>query len=496
MSTSIQTNVSSLMAQENLRVNSEFQSTTIHRLTSGYRINSSGDDAAGLAIANKYRSDTAELTQGVRNANDGISALQIVDGGLANITKMLDRMKTLATQAASGTFMGNRNTLDNEYQALKTEIDRQAANIGLVNGGSNNTSMDVYIGGGGSNQSNSKVTVDLSGTANQVDSTNLGIGGSSLLSGGTALGALNVKGLTDRLNALGATQVFTFNLAGGTSKSVTVTGAAAGITTDNAVSQLNSALGSTGIAAYVDSTTGVLSFSSAAAFTVSAGNASTGAGTGIATNAATADNTSQYRVTNTATTMTTITGAHTEVLTFVKDGVSTGVTLAAASTANTTTALATLNAGLKGTGIAALLNSAGTGITFQAAGSFTIARTGTALEGVFAADQAATAATVPTAGSSATANALSAISVLTTAVSNVGSVQGRVGTGQNRLGYAISLAQSQISSFSAAESRVRDADVAAEAANLTKGQVLQQASLAAMAQANSAPQAVLSLLRQ
>jgi flagellin len=77
----------------------------------------------------------------------------------------------------------------------------------------------------------------------------------------------------------------------------------------------------------------------------------------------------------------------------------------------------------------------------------------------------------------------------------LGTVQGKVGTGQNKLTYAIQLAQSQIGGFSAAESRIRDADVAAEAANLTKAQVLQQASLAAMAQANSAPQSVLALLR-
>src|SRR5437868_14161592 len=116
MSFSIQTNVNSLIAQENLRVNSNFQGQTIQRLTSGYRINSSGDDAAGLSIANQLRSDTAELMQGVRNANDGVSQLQIVDGGLSNIAKMLDRMKTLATQSASTTFSGDRSTLDTEYQ--------------------------------------------------------------------------------------------------------------------------------------------------------------------------------------------------------------------------------------------------------------------------------------------------------------------------------------------------------------------------------------------
>src|SRR3954462_14947437 len=112
MSFSIQTNVNSLIAHENLRVNGNFQSQTIQRLTSGFRINSSGDDAAGLAIANQFRSDTAELMQGVRNANDGISTLQIIDGGMNNISRMLDRLKTLATQSSSSTFTGDRTVLN------------------------------------------------------------------------------------------------------------------------------------------------------------------------------------------------------------------------------------------------------------------------------------------------------------------------------------------------------------------------------------------------
>src|ERR1700751_5547760 len=100
MGLSIQTNVTSLLAQENLRTNTAFQSQTIQQLTSGYRINSSGDDAAGLAVANQYRSNTAQLTQGVLNANNGVSSLQIVDGGLNNISTILDRLKTLATESA------------------------------------------------------------------------------------------------------------------------------------------------------------------------------------------------------------------------------------------------------------------------------------------------------------------------------------------------------------------------------------------------------------
>src|SRR5579863_1031796 len=169
MSYSFQTNVTALVAEQNLRVNSNFQSQTITRLTSGYRINSSGDDAAGLAVANKFRSDVAELQQGVRNANDGTSILQIVDGGLNNISNILDRLKTLATESASGTFSGNRTTLNNEFTTLLGEIDRQASNIGLASGTAGtpatqyNVSLSVYIGGGDT-QTDAQVFVNLSGS--------------------------------------------------------------------------------------------------------------------------------------------------------------------------------------------------------------------------------------------------------------------------------------------------------------------------------------------
>ncbi len=279
MSLSFQTNVTALTAETNLQVNSNFQSQTITRLTSGFRINSSGDDAAGLAVANGLRSTVSELTQGVRNANDGTSILQTVDGGLNNISNILDQLKSLATQSASGTFSGNRATLNQEFTTLLGEIDRQAANIGLGSGAGTsaayNSVIAVYIGGG-STLANAQVIVDLSGSGNVVNSGGLGIG----------------------------------------------------------------------------------------------------------------------------------------------------------------------------------LDSVDT-----------------------------------------QANAMQAIADITAAVTTLGNTQGIVGTGENDLNYAISLAQSQITNNSAAESRIRDADVAAEAANLTKSQVLEQSSVAALAQANSAPQALLKLLQ-
>ena len=145
---SLNTNIASLQAQENLRVSSDFQGKTINRVTSGLRIVNSGDDAAGLAIANGYRSDVNVLTQGVRNANDGLSQLQIIDGGMSNISKLLDRARTLATQSASGTFTGDRGVLNDEFKNVIAEIDRQSQAVGLNTGGTFAKSLSVFIGGG------------------------------------------------------------------------------------------------------------------------------------------------------------------------------------------------------------------------------------------------------------------------------------------------------------------------------------------------------------
>ena len=110
----------------------------------------------GLAVANGYRNNVAQLTQGVINGNNGVSALQIIDGGLSNISTMLDRMQTLATESASTTFTGDRATLDTEYQTLIGEINREASNIGLsTTNAANADQPGVYIGGGQSATANS-----------------------------------------------------------------------------------------------------------------------------------------------------------------------------------------------------------------------------------------------------------------------------------------------------------------------------------------------------
>jgi len=491
---SVVTNVNSLIAQENLRVNNEFQSRTIQRLTSGYRINASGDDAAGLAVANKYRSDVAELVQGVRNANDGISALQIIDGGLNNIAKILDRLKTLATQSASTTFTGSRNTLNTEYQALLAEIDRQASNIGLVSGGTYNSTLQVYIGGG-SNQTNAKATVDLSGSTNRVDASSLGIGSTSVAAGGATLGSTDLTGTTTFL--AGGSQTFTFNIYDTTLSThgtitVTVTGGTNGIQGSAALTQLNNALNTYGISATTDAN-GYLAFGGTRAFVVTAGSAT--AGNALATGSTATDNEGVYRLASTNFTAVA-NSTQTEVLTFQNASGSATVTLDATAGASVAAAVSAINAQTASLGVYAVVGETSSQITIQSSGDFSIVVTedGSTSTGLASGTGSLTVSD-PSTTATTTANALAALSAIQTAIANLGLVQGRVGTGQNKLQYAIQLAQSQIASYSAAESRLRDADMAAEAANLTKAQVMQQASLAAMAQANAAPQAVLALLR-
>lgn len=180
MSFRVNTNVASLLSREYLRQTSESQGKAINRVTSGLRIIASGDDAAGLAIANGLRSDQAVLAQGVRNANDGLSALQTLDGGMNNISKLLDRARSLATQSASGTFTGDRKVLNTEFSSVIGEIDRQAQAVGLTTGGAFAQSLSVFIGGGRaangiSTTTNGSVDVDLS--TSTVDAKSLGLRG-------------------------------------------------------------------------------------------------------------------------------------------------------------------------------------------------------------------------------------------------------------------------------------------------------------------------------
>ena len=496
MSLSIQTNVASLESQNFIRINNNFQNNTIQQLSSGYRINSSGDDAAGLAVANQYAGTISTLTQGVLSANNAVNTLQIADGGISNISTILNRLQTLATESASSTFAGNRATVNNEYQGLLTELNRQASSINLNTGGTYNANLVTYVGGG-NNAANSQVSVNLTGTNNAVDATALGIANTSVAGGGVALTGNSVL-LSDTATSFlsgSNTQVLTFNVGTSTGNqqvAVTLNGGASGLSGDGIVNALNNntQLAALGVSAAIGSN-GQLQLSGTSAFTVAAAAAS--GGTAAVTALSTAVNTGNYNVTSTGFAGIT---AGTETAVFQTGTGSTTVTLTSANAGTTANALSAINTQLSGTGIYAVEAPNTTDISFQSSSSFNINETTNATGDLFGlAAPGAVAVAAPTAASSATGNAIAALSSLSTAINNLGLTQGIVGAGENKLNYAINLAQSQITNFSAAESGIKDADVAQEAANLTKAQVLQQASLAALAQANSAPQAVLSLLK-
>jgi flagellin len=196
---SVVSNIASANAQANLSTNNIGLQRTLNRLSSGYRINYSGDDAAGLAVANGYRSEQAVINQGIRNANDGLSTLQIKDGALNNISTLLDRLATLASQAASAGFQGDRETLNSEFAAILGEIDRESGVAGMVQA----QQFSVFVGSGST----------VGGSIAAVSINSLGVSTLSLVGATTTdtVGAVNnakaaITALASAVKSLGSVQ--------------------------------------------------------------------------------------------------------------------------------------------------------------------------------------------------------------------------------------------------------------------------------------------------
>jgi flagellin len=261
MAFSINTNIASLQAQNYLQTNSNFQAHTISEVTSGLRIVNSGDDAAGLAIANGFRSDEAVLTQGIQNANNGMSTLQTVDGGMSNISTLLDRARTLATESSSGTFTGNRSTLNAEFQSVIQEVNRQAQAIGMNQGGQFAQALSVFIGGGkgvtsAAASTNGSINLDLSKSA--VDAQSLGLQGVQAVgaagtdigsgSANTSVQSILANAINSGSQGTAGSTTFTFSGPGfGDSNKISVSVNLAGVTdTTTLTTAINSAIQNAG----------------------------------------------------------------------------------------------------------------------------------------------------------------------------------------------------------------------------------------------------------
>ncbi len=521
MAFTINTNIASMQAQEYLRTTGEFQAKTINRVTSGLRIINSGDDAAGLAIANTFRSDQAVLSQGIRNANDGLATLQTIDSGISNIGKLLDRARTLAAQSASGTFSGDRDVLQSEFSSVLTEIDRQSKAIGLNLGGDFAKSLTVFVGGGRGADgaaviANGTATVDL--TNSTVDSQSLGLSSYAV----TGVTNLDVQStFTTALNSQ-SSMAFTVSGAGFDDVAVTVnltgvndlkglvTAINEGIATAAAgVTAAATAFKGANISASISSDGKSFSLNSADnAFSVESG--ATGAADNfLGTTFASAATKEAGGLQSKQVAFTALTAANTQKITIsTTDDAGTlqsiDITLAVG---NAQVNAQTINTALQTSGLSELKKmfaaeggSLTDKLTIVGKKDFKITvQAATAAEGITAGvgSTAASASTGATGSVSigTKSGAEDAVSKLATAVKNLGDAQAVVGKGQNTFNYAVSLASTQLTNLAASESRIRDADLALEAANLSRAQILQQDGVAALAQANSAPQAVLSLLR-
>jgi flagellin len=374
----INTNVMSLNAQRNLNMSQGSLATSLQRLSSGLRINSAKDDAAGLAISERFTTQIRGLDQAARNANDGISLAQTAEGALVEVSNNLQRIRELAVQSRNATnSQSDRDALNTEASQLMAEINRVAAQtsfngVSLLDGSFTNQVFQVGANAGQTISINSIV---------DATSANLGTYSSAQVSGiaATALTAITGGDMTVNTVSVGAIGV-----------STSATERAAAVRT-----AVNSVADQTGVYAVNDTATTVTLVSTSAAIVIG--------------------------LSGTATTATT------------------GLTAATTNLASTT-GFATLD----------ISNVAG--------------------------------------ADSAMRQMDAALDAVNTARANLGAIQ-------NRFSSVVASLQTTSENLSASRSRIQDADFAKETANLTRAQILQQAGTAMLAQANAAPQNVLSLLR-
>jgi flagellin len=235
MALSILNNIASLAAQNQLAVTGANLQKTLFRLSSGSRINSGADDAAGLAIADGLQANITGLTQSSRNANDGVGQLQVADGALAQVTTLLNRSVTLATESANGTVSNSQRTaLDAEFSAIKAEIDRIGSTTNF-NGGAvfSASAQSVFLSDAVSNST-------ISTTTGALSALGLGLGANA----NTVLSAISQPAAADTVTI--GTQTYTFRaaLTASTTANEVLIGATTSATLANLAAAVNAGPGS------------------------------------------------------------------------------------------------------------------------------------------------------------------------------------------------------------------------------------------------------------
>jgi flagellin len=493
MTSVINTNITSLIAQNNLSMTQATLSTTIERLSSGLRVNSAADDASGYAIANRMDAQIRGMAVATRNSNDAISFSQTTTGALSQISNDLQRMRELAVQAANGSNSSSDTSLLNqEFSQLQTEVGRiqSSTNFNNVNVfqstdiifqvGANTTSGDrVNMQGTPLTSTQSIATTTITDTNGATAFTDLS---SAIAAAGVASNASITSVQNSAIDAINSSQKLSYaqkNDLLTAINSATAAQSATGATADSAstfATKINTML-----------STGTASFASSAPTSVTLG-----------VNAAVP---SAYLASVITTAQAQSGATNTSVLKSVNTAISALAAVGGITSAQAT-AMITALAGTDTSGTtvdtpaqyATHLNNYFTGVATQTFGSggVPLTATNTAPINTALATNPLAAAQSATGGQT---NALTAINAIDKALSEINTASAIQGALQNRFTAVISNLTAFSQSQTAAKSRIVDADFAAETAKLSKNQILQQAGTAMLAQANQLPSGILSLLK-
>lgn len=479
MAIAINTNVAALNAQRSLGKTQDSLQLAIQRLSTGFRINSAADDAAGLAITDRMTAQVRGLNQAVRNANDGISTLQTADSSLQQVTDMLQRLRELSVQSANDTNSStDRQSLQAEAGSVIAELDRLSNTVSfngkkLLDGTFASAQFQV---GSNANQTIS-FSISNAQTSNQGAKITQGNSVSS-----TVLSALSSAGLT--LNG------------------VAVTGISSATTIDQVITSINNKASDTGVTALKNSQTIVNDTAFVALSSSTTGtNASTTLtlnGVSITLTTGNAGTASDFAATvNQYTNQTGVsvtTGSTSTSVTFTR---SSGGDIAIQETLGTSY---TYGVGDSTAGTASRTFNAGLTLSVDLNRTLSIATAGAAADLGLGASVIGTGGTgyyekkISTLSIATASGANDAIQTVDFALSQIGKARGDLGAVQNRFSAAIASLQVSSENISAARSRIKDTDVAQETAELTRNQILLQAGVSVLSQANQLPQIALSLI--
>ena len=475
MGLSINTNVMSLNAQRNLGTSQSALAKSMQRLSSGLRINSAKDDAAGLGISDRMTSQIRGLNQAARNANDGISLAQTAEGSLQESTNILQRMRELAVQSANDSnSSSDRSSLQKEVSQLQSELNRIADTTNfngkkLFDGSF--TAQKFQVG------ANANETISFSLSNARADHM-----GNHTVEAGTMTAAVNTG--TTNTAAVITNLNITGELGSGTFSS------AAGASAETIAAAVNAISGDTGVTAEARTTA---SFTFAAADTYAFTLTGDAAADISVTVSNTGDLSSVADAINQASATTGIVAtANGGTVSLVHEG---GKDIAF-SALNSGTATNALNLTGGSGGAAALTEAAaaagvvGGAVTLNSSSSFTVGAAATVFTGTTSSLDSVAAIDI-----SSQTGANDALNVIDGAIAFVDNARGDLGAVQNRFESTISNLSNISENITAARSRILDADIAQETSAMTKNNILQQAGVAILAQANQAPQLALSLLQ-